>query len=160
MENFRDWLNVAAASLPHGLTFRPGEIIQLASDGKEFVTLAAVPGEWTTPQELHAELHRTGADAIACVYLAMVFDVWMAANDRLMTDCADCRTDVVGIHEWYMVHDQVWQAAGMCNFGFLCIGCLEKRLGRRLAAADFRDLEVNRDRNHSDRLADRLTEAA
>ena len=43
-----------------------------------------------------------------------------------------------------MVHDAVWQAAGMptdrlqgAGRGFLCIGCLEGRLGRKLVARDF-----------------------
>ena len=35
-----------------------------------------------------------------------------------------------------MVHDNLWEAAGMDN-GFLCIGCLEARLGRGLTAPDF-----------------------
>lgn len=38
--------------------------------------------------------------------------------------------------EWYRVHDAVWASAGMTD-GFLCIGCLEKRLGRRLRPDDF-----------------------
>ena len=39
--------------------------------------------------------------------------------------------------EWYMVHNYVWAQAGMTN-GFLCIGCLERRLGRSLGPNDFR----------------------
>jgi hypothetical protein len=40
--------------------------------------------------------------------------------------------------EVYMVHKAVWQKAGMEPWGgCLCIGCLEKRLGRRLTAKDF-----------------------
>ncbi len=44
-----------------------------------------------------------------------------------------------------MVHDHVWHAAGMADAdGFLCIGCLEARLGRTLIAADFRsDMFMN-----------------
>jgi hypothetical protein len=47
--------------------------------------------------------------------------------------------------EWYMVHDHVWRAAGMEETdGYLCIGCLEDRLGRTLVAADFRsDMFMN-----------------
>src|SRR5262249_8250918 len=47
--------------------------------------------------------------------------------------------------EWYMVQDHVWAAAGMGSTdGFLCIGCLEARLGRSLGAADFRsDMVMN-----------------
>jgi hypothetical protein len=67
--------------------------------------------------------------------------------------------------EYYMVHDAVWAAAGMSkqepmlygeNSGdFLCIGCLERRLGRTLT--NFTAILINRpDRWHSGRLADRL----
>ncbi len=42
--------------------------------------------------------------------------------------------------EVYMVKDAIWKAAGMD--GCLCIGCLEKRLGRLLRPKDF-------SRNHS-----------
>jgi hypothetical protein len=40
--------------------------------------------------------------------------------------------------EVYCVRDAVWKAAGMEPFGgCLCIGCLEKRLRRRLKPKDF-----------------------
>jgi hypothetical protein len=40
--------------------------------------------------------------------------------------------------EVYHLRDAVWKAAGMAPFdGCLCIGCLEKRLGRQLRATDF-----------------------
>ena len=55
-----------------------------------------------------------------------------------------------GTWEWYMVHDRVWAAAGMDTGtiplggrGFLCVGCLEARLGRRLRRRDFIDAPVN-----------------
>jgi hypothetical protein len=35
-----------------------------------------------------------------------------------------------------MVHDHVWAQAGMTD-GFLCIGCLERRLDRCLQPNDF-----------------------
>ena len=41
--------------------------------------------------------------------------------------------------EVYTVRDAVWKKAGMeLMGGCLCIGCLEKRLGRRLKPRDFR----------------------
>ena len=41
--------------------------------------------------------------------------------------------------EVYTVRDRVWQAAGMEPMGgCLCIGCLEKRLGRLLRPKDFK----------------------
>ena len=40
--------------------------------------------------------------------------------------------------EVFMVRDSVWKAAGMEPMGgCICIGCLEKRLGRRLNPKDF-----------------------
>jgi hypothetical protein len=40
--------------------------------------------------------------------------------------------------EVYMVREKVWAEAGMGPYGgCLCIGCLEKRLGRRLRPKDF-----------------------
>jgi hypothetical protein len=38
--------------------------------------------------------------------------------------------------EVYTVRDAVWKRAGMPD-GCLCIGCLEKRIGRRLKPKDF-----------------------
>jgi hypothetical protein len=62
--------------------------------------------------------------------------------------CVDCGTDTLptGWHrraEYYSVHDEVWAAAGMPFEGFLCIGCLEVRVGRRLTRSDFTDAPVN-----------------
>jgi hypothetical protein len=51
--------------------------------------------------------------------------------------------------EWYMVKDEIWrQAWGHISRSapgrqILCIGCLEKRIGRRLTPRDFTDASVN-----------------
>jgi hypothetical protein len=57
---------------------------------------------------------------------------------RLMKDdkvpdphCKDCGKDTVKINEEYMVHDELWREAFPSEAGRLCIGCFEKRLGRR-----------------------------
>jgi hypothetical protein len=43
-----------------------------------------------------------------------------------------------GKDEIYYVHDHVWKAAGMTGWGgCLCVGCLEKRIGRELRPEDF-----------------------
>src|SRR5215472_14731350 len=40
--------------------------------------------------------------------------------------------------EVYTVHDVIWKKAGMEPFGgCLCVGCLEKRIGRKLKPKDF-----------------------
>src|SRR5262245_57063648 len=59
--------------------------------------------------------------------------------------CCLCRIDTLAIGEVYMVRDEVWDAAiGADSFiSFLCIGCLELRLGRRLRPSDFTDVPVN-----------------
>jgi hypothetical protein len=49
-----------------------------------------------------------------------------------------------GTKEFYLVKDSVWRDAGMPKAthnkhsgGSLCVGCIEKRLGRRLVPEDF-----------------------
>lgn len=81
--------------------------------------------------------------------------------------CADCGW--LTVHhkrpsEWYMVKDPVWLAAGMqfcsClepehNNEYLCIGCLERRLGRQLTANDFNAVNIPGPQNTA-RLNNRL----
>jgi hypothetical protein len=61
-----------------------------------------------------------------------------------------------------MLHDELWQRAvpedtdapGMSIF--LCVGCLERRLGRRLTPADLKAVGISElNAIDSDRLADR-----
>ena len=63
-----------------------------------------------------------------------------------------------GADEWYTVHDVIWSAAGASDNDVLCIGCLERALGRRLTHGDFVATPLNTPGNaeHSDRLNDRL----
>lgn len=71
--------------------------------------------------------------------------------------CIDCRTRTDD--EYYMVQDEIWQdAVGWGSAGEICIGCLEKRLGRRLVAADFTGAPVNDPEmgKKSERLLNRL----
>ncbi|MGA2321569.1 MAG: hypothetical protein ABSG95_12645 [Solirubrobacteraceae bacterium] len=82
--------------------------------------------------------------------------------------CADCGVNTtpytgkrgcrhIGRWEDYMVRDEIWTAAGVGE-GFLCVGCLELRLGRRLESGDFVDVPINEpdDPWHTPRLASRL----
>lgn len=60
--------------------------------------------------------------------------------------------------EVYIVKDAVWKEAGMEPYGgCLCIGCLEKRIGRRLTPKDFKRNHVFNDPRLpcTDRLRDR-----
>lgn len=65
------------------------------------------------------------------------------------TWCVDCGADTLpaewgGQGEYYMVHDELWAKAGMApNGGMLCIGCLERRIRRRLRPGDFIDAPIN-----------------
>jgi hypothetical protein len=77
--------------------------------------------------------------------------------------CDDCGLNTQEIGEQYMLHNSVWTAATgvshkwMAMIGFLCIGCIERRLGRQLTNADFSDVGINKDRRpRSSRLRARL----
>ena len=56
--------------------------------------------------------------------------------------------------EIYIVHDRVWKDAGNVK-GCLCIGCLEKRLGRKLRPKDFQRKHPFNDFPSTPRLLDR-----
>ena len=95
----------------------------------------------------------------------------MTRRRQSRTACHDCGTETLSPEpgvptEYYMVHDRVWQAARAPERGYLCIGCLEHRLGRQLHRGDFTDAPLNdltRQRPdkawwwRSERLQDRLT---
>ncbi len=57
-----------------------------------------------------------------------------------------------------MVHDEAWAAAGLGD-GFICVGCLERRLGRELTQDDFTTAPINDlpDSWNTDRLNASLT---
>lgn len=97
-----------------------------------------------------------------------------------MATCIDCGTETAPnddrrrrgarTSEWYMVHDSVWFSAGMPKCepmgynqsagNYLCVGCLEVRLGRQLTRSDFTGAPINRpDRWNSPRLNARLVES-
>lgn len=93
--------------------------------------------------------------------------------------CKDCGADTTpctgkrgcrhkGKWEDYMVYDSVWHDAGMNigdarlhgkGKGYLCIGCLESRLGRTLTPSDFTKALINDPSFpwHTPRLVARLT---
>jgi hypothetical protein len=57
--------------------------------------------------------------------------------------CVDCQEDTDKLNEYYMVRDTVWKQAKGPAAGMLCIGCLERRIGRRLRRADFLPCALN-----------------
>lgn len=70
--------------------------------------------------------------------------------------CADCSADTSDLDEYYMLQPDVWHT--VADLEMLCIGCVEHRLGRTLAADDFLPCPLNFDPWHerSDRLVDRM----
>jgi hypothetical protein len=85
-----------------------------------------------------------------------------------ITDCIWCGDDAWGdLGEDYYVRDELWERYGPKR-GFLCVGCLEKIMGRQLVPDDFVgyicglcDIHGLADApkcpHMSDRLRDRLT---
>ncbi|MCA6095150.1 hypothetical protein LE181_23655 [Streptomyces sp. SCA3-4] len=73
-------------------------------------------------------------------------------------DCGFLTAPLDGPDEWYMVHDSVWQCAGIVEDSVLCVGCLEARLDRRLLHTDFTPVALNDPDygHHSERLLSRL----
>lgn len=83
-------------------------------------------------------------------------------SDGNLFICMDCDVDTNEIREYFMVDDNLWIENVPEYHGFLCIGCLEDRVGRTLEATDFPShLPINNPNGlffpHSDRLRDRLT---
>jgi hypothetical protein len=73
-----------------------------------------------------------------------------AAGNRSVPVTYDERSEV------YIVHDHVWQKAGMePSGGCLCVGCLEQRIGRRLTPDDFADHVFNTTLPGTTRLLER-----
>jgi hypothetical protein len=83
--------------------------------------------------------------------------------------CADCGIGTITLGEWYWLKADVWGQAWagrrkpyhgkVPGQEILCIGCLEKRIGRTLCRADFDDASVNDpdDPTISERMWERLT---
>jgi hypothetical protein len=90
----------------------------------------------------------------------------MKARPYLGMHCADCTVGTSTLNEYYMVHSNVWEEAwfsrrkpwhAIDGQEFLCIGCLEKRIGRTLTRHDFTDAPINELFEQSARLRDRVT---
>jgi hypothetical protein len=111
-------------------------------------------GKWRRLQQEQPNFKRTMSESYLCVdcgYDTMPGNLNRAEAER----DAEAQTRA-GIRAWkqrvrvdsraetYIVSDYVWKAAGMEPWGgCLCIGCLEKRIGRRLIPDDFPDHVFN-----------------
>ncbi len=117
--------------------------------------------------ELHDELMWAIEDGLDQDGLQEVVSLWWANHGDVdyaylvksgrPNACHDCGRDTTPYDEdgrpvdagweWYMVEGPLWEAAtrpeGPEAVRFLCVGCLERRLGRRLAPEDFADLPIN-----------------
>lgn len=82
----------------------------------------------------------------------------MSAKSRRRFLCVDCEVDTGKIREHYFVHTTLWLSVMPTTKGMLCVGCLEKRLGRKLCRADFPPVFINNPRFEpkSQRLMERL----
>jgi hypothetical protein len=81
---------------------------------------------------------------------------------RSESRCIDCHAETSFTErgkndEYYMVHNRLWLKANPGDAGKLCIGCLERRLGRQLKPNDFTDCSLNNFPRGSKRLISRLT---
>src|SRR5215475_10402786 len=54
--------------------------------------------------------------------------------------CLDCGY----LYDWYMVTNEVWEAAGLPPDALCCLACLEHRLDRPLTITDFTPCLINR----------------
>lgn len=93
---------------------------------KQFVR--AVPAHLREPAQDLSRLAMCmlGFEQAALAGLEREYENWWA--------CKDCN----GYPDDYMVFHSTWRAAGMApKGGFLCLSCLERRLGRPLTSHDF-----------------------
>ncbi len=60
---------------------------------------------------------------------------------NLYPGCEDCKASTDDEH--YLVHDAVWYKACPNPSAWLCLGCLEIRLERRLVPSDFQPINLN-----------------
>jgi len=82
----------------------------------------------------------------------------VAKKSRRRFLCVDCRMDTGKIGEYYFIHTPLWLSVVGSKTGMLCVGCLEKRLGRKLRRNDFTNAWINDPRygHKSQRLMSRL----
>src|SRR5215471_656561 len=81
-----------------------------------------------------AEFEQLNAAGLRCAQQKRATAKWLELIARRSL-CRDCSREP----EFYMVSRLVWQSAfkpGITPTGCLCLNCLERRLGRRLARAE------------------------
>lgn len=67
-----------------------------------------------------------------------------AKRSRKRWLCAGCGEDTSLMKEHYFLNTELWlQVNNGQERGMLCIGCVEKRLGRKLNTFDFPSVHIN-----------------
>jgi len=110
--------------------------------------MKALQDRWTV---LHRQVERT--DLIGFNLTGLMPESWLCMDcgvntapgfpNRKQAELTfvlhgEMRYKVTNESEVYTVKNEVWQATGLEGMGgCLCIGCLEKRIGRRLKPDDF-----------------------
>ena len=137
--------------LRHGLRRR---IAQLAEELHE-----AIDDDRVSREFLHDVVGLWEANTVAADHEGDIFSLEGLVASGRPSPCHDCGRDVQpydddgrpveGGWEWYMVIDEVWDAAvpeeadAVSITVFLCVGCLEARLGRQLEPGDFPASPIN-----------------
>jgi len=68
----------------------------------------------------------------------------MVTHERRGSPCLDCHKSTTRMKENYIVADRIWSEAGLGRTdGCLCVGCLERRIGRALIPDDFPIVGLN-----------------
>lgn len=73
--------------------------------------------------------------------------------------CMDCNINTMDTDEYYMLKNEVWLFVVPKDKKMLCVGCVEKRLGRELTPEDFSYCLLNEEeysQPRSDRLKNRM----
>lgn len=81
--------------------------------------------------------------------------------DNSNFNCLDCSINTLHNLEYYMLKFGLWKTVNPNDSGMLCIGCVEKRIGRKLSSVDFLKCPLNDMKRDvlgyaSERLYDRL----
>lgn len=124
-------------------------------DNDMLVAVQKEENEDKEDEEYYISVHRREDDSTSKSILIGKNLGWSEAEKRMcdalevqkvksLHECKDCGLDTKKVHEEYMVEDLLWKKAGMKpKDGCLCIGCLERRIDRRLTHRDFTDIPVN-----------------
>ncbi len=124
--------------------------------------------KWRRLQQGIPDFKGTMSESYLCVDCS--FDTHPGNLNRAEAEREAARQQRAGKRKWgilythdhrsetYFVHDHIWKAVGMKPGGWdgcLCIGCLEKRIGRPLTPDDFNDHVFNTSLPGTPRLLER-----